>query len=282
MSEAPVAAHPVSASAASAQAASEHPASEPSVPAAEAAARAERASARGAGGDPAPPGALRTGRLSRIKEALRRFAHAALDPAVRGMLRIGLRANHVTLIGLSLSAAAGLAFFDGHSRLGALLLALAGVCDILDGQLARAAGGETRFGAFFDSTLDRLSEALVLLGILGFCLRNLVWLVFDSMSVVEQTTLGLDPWTWAVVGMTAMLALTGSFLVSYTRARAEGLGLECKVGWFERPERLLLLILAGALKAFSAMSGALLILALFSFITAAQRVAHVYRITRTR
>ncbi len=276
MSEAPVAAH-----AASAHAAAEHPASEPGA-SAESAGSAERMSARGAGGNPVPRGALPSGRLSRIKDALRRFAHSALDPTVRVMLRIGIGANHLTLIGLSLSAAAGLAFFDGHSRLGALLLALSGVCDILDGQLARAAGGETRFGAFFDSTLDRLSEALVLLGILGFCLRNLVALVFDSMSVVEQTTMGLAPWTWAVVGMTAMLALTGSFLVSYTRARAEGLGLECKVGWFERPERLLLLILAGALKAFSAMSGALLVLALFSFITAAQRVAHVYRITRTR
>lgn len=285
MSEAPVVAHAASAQAASAHAASEHPATEPgpsAVDASRPAGGAERPSGRDATGDPVPPGALASSRLARIKDRLRRFAHAALDPTVRVMLRIGIRADHLTLIGLSLSAAAGLAFFDGHSRLGALLLALAGVCDILDGQLARAAGGETKFGAFFDSTLDRLSEALVLLGILGFCLRNLVALVFDSMSVVEQTTMGLAPWTWAVVGMTAMLALTGSFLVSYTRARAEGLGLECKVGWFERPERLLLLILAGALKAFSAMSGALLILALFSFITAAQRVAHVYRITRTR
>jgi CDP-diacylglycerol--glycerol-3-phosphate 3-phosphatidyltransferase len=230
-----------------------------------------------------PSGAAprREGALGRLKERLRVVAHRALDPIVRGLVRAGVSANHLTLLGLGFSVAAALAFFDGHSRLGALVLSLAGICDILDGQVARASGGETRFGAFFDSTLDRLSEALVLIGILGFCLRNLMALVFDSSRVVEQVSVGLFPITWAVVGLTAMLALTGSFLVSYTRARAEGLGLECKVGWFERPERLVLLILAGALQVFWAMSGALLVLALLSFVTAAQRVAHVYRLTRT-
>jgi CDP-diacylglycerol---glycerol-3-phosphate 3-phosphatidyltransferase len=224
----------------------------------------------------------RAGRLGRLKDRLRVVAHAVLEPVVNAMLRLGLTANHLTVLGLGLSAAAGLAFFDGLPRIAALLLLLAGVCDILDGQLARRSGGETLFGAFFDSTLDRLSEALVLTGILGFCMRNLVALVFDPPRVIEQADAGLFPLTWAIVGVMAMLAMTGSFLVSYTRARAEGLGLDCKVGWFERPERLTLLILAGALQVFWAMSGALLILALFSFVTAAQRVAHVRKLTRTR
>jgi CDP-diacylglycerol--glycerol-3-phosphate 3-phosphatidyltransferase len=223
----------------------------------------------------------RTGSLTRIKDALRTTAHAVLDPVVALLMRMGFTANGLTLIGLTLSLAAGFAFFDGHSRLAALLLAVAGLCDILDGQVARRSGGETRFGAFFDSTLDRLSEALVLLGILGFCLRNLVALVLDPARAMAQTDAGLDPVTWAMVGVTAMLALTGSFLVSYTRARAEGLGLDCRVGWFERPERLVLLIVAGAIQWFSAISWALLLLALFSFITAAQRVAHVWKLTRS-
>ncbi len=223
-----------------------------------------------------------SGPLGRAKERLRSLAHALLDPVVTVAIRVGLTANGLTVLGLGLAAAAGLAFFDGHSRLAALLLLIAGLCDILDGQVARRSGGETRFGAFFDSTLDRLGESLVLLGILGFCFRNLAALVMDPARVVEQADAGLFPTTWAVVGVTAMLALTGSFLVSYTRARAEGLGLECRVGWFERPERLTLLILAGALKVFWAMSGALLLLALFSFVTAAQRVAHVWKLTRTR
>jgi CDP-diacylglycerol--glycerol-3-phosphate 3-phosphatidyltransferase len=227
----------------------------------------------------APPGSG-MGPLARLKDRLRSLAHALLEPLVRVSLRLGLTANHLTVLGLGFSLAAGMAFFDGQSRLGALLLLGAGLCDILDGQVARRTGGETRFGAFFDSTLDRLSEAAVLIGILGFCLRNLVALVFDPPRVLEQANAGLFPATWAVVGVTAMLALTGSFLVSYTRARAEGLGLDCKVGWFERPERLTLLILGGALRVFWAMSGALLLLALFSFVTAAQRVAHVAKLTR--
>jgi CDP-diacylglycerol--glycerol-3-phosphate 3-phosphatidyltransferase len=220
------------------------------------------------------------GALARFKDAVRNTAHAVLDPVVNLLMRIGFTANGLTLIGVALSAAAGFAFFDGHSRLAALLLAVSGLCDILDGQVARKSGGETRFGAFFDSTLDRLSEALVLIGILGFCLRNLSRLALDPALVLEQVEKGLDPMTWAVVGVTSMLALTGSFLVSYTRARAEGLGLECRAGWFERPERLVLLILAGAIHSFLAISWALLILALFSFITAAQRVAHVWKLTR--
>jgi len=80
--------------------------------------------------------------------------------------------------------------------------------------------------------------------------------------------------------MVAVLALVGSFMVSYTRARAEGLGLECRVGWFERPERLVLLIIAGLFKIFWIMSAALLLLAVLSFWTAIQRVRHVWRITR--
>ena len=114
----------------------------------------------------------------------------------------------------------------------------------------------------------------------GFCLRNLVALVFESHRVLEQMAVGLYPVTWAVVGGTAALALVGSFMVSYTRARAEGLGLACRVGWFERPERMLLLMLAGALKVFWAMSGALLLLTVLSFFTAAQRVAFVWKHTR--
>jgi CDP-diacylglycerol--glycerol-3-phosphate 3-phosphatidyltransferase len=227
-----------------------------------------------------PAAAGRGGTLGRFKDALRVMAHRVLDPVVTLLVRVGFTANGLTLIGLALSAAAGFAFYDGHARLAALLLAISGLCDILDGEVARRSGGETRFGAFFDSTLDRLSEALVLTGLLGFCLRNLVALVLDPARAMAQTDAGLDPVTWLAVGLTAMLALTGSFLVSYTRARAEGLGLECKVGWFERPERLVLLILAGAIQWFSAISIALLILALFSFITAAQRVAHVWKLTR--
>jgi CDP-diacylglycerol--glycerol-3-phosphate 3-phosphatidyltransferase len=225
-------------------------------------------------------GAAAAGRVATLKRRLQDGAHAVLEPIVALLSRLGVRADHLTLAGLALSVLSGLAFFEGHSRTGAFLLILAGICDILDGELARRAGTASRFGAFLDSTLDRLSEAAVLLGILGFYLRNLLALVLHPERALFQIGNGLEPLTWAVVAFTAGLALTGSFMVSYTRARAEGLGLDCKVGWFERPERLVLLILAGLLKVFWAMSAALLLLAVLSFATAAQRVAHVHRNTR--
>jgi CDP-diacylglycerol--glycerol-3-phosphate 3-phosphatidyltransferase len=227
-----------------------------------------------------PAAAPGTGGLRPVKERMRSAAHALLDPLVLGLVRAGVRADLLTALGFVLALGAASAFFNGRSRFGALFLLAAGVCDILDGQVARRSGGESRFGAFLDSTLDRVAEALVLLGITGFYLRNLLALVFEPQRVIEQAEMGLMPVTWAVVAMTAMLALVGSFLVSYTRARAEGLGLECKVGWFERPERIALLIVAGALQVFWAMSGALLLLAVLSFLTAGQRVVHVWSITR--
>jgi CDP-diacylglycerol--glycerol-3-phosphate 3-phosphatidyltransferase len=92
------------------------------------------------------------------------------------------------------------------------------------------------------------------------------------------------PVTYVVVAMVSVLALIGSFMVSYTRARAEGLGLDCRVGWFERPERMALLIAGGlatgATRVWFPMPLALLLLAVLSLATAAQRMAHVYRITR--
>lgn len=221
------------------------------------------------------------GPLAQFKERAKDLVHAALAPLVRRMAGLGLRADHLTFAGLAISVVAGFAFFDGQFRLGAALLLAGGVCDILDGELARHTGGHSRFGAFLDSTLDRLAEAAVLVGIAGFYVRNLFALVFQPELVLEQIAkVQLEPATWAVLAVTAMLALVGSFMVSYTRARAEGLGLECKVGWFERPERLVLLIIAGALQVFWAMSIALLLLTLLSFVTAAQRVVHVHRITR--
>jgi CDP-diacylglycerol--glycerol-3-phosphate 3-phosphatidyltransferase len=214
------------------------------------------------------------------KERARDLAHAVLNPVVSLLASLGLRADHLTIAGLLFSFGSAFAFYDGHSRLGALLLALAGLCDILDGELARRSGIVSRFGAFFDSTLDRLAEAAVLVGIAGFYVRNLFALVLEPELALHQISQQLEPVTWAVLALTSMLALVGSFMVSYTRARAEGLGLECKVGWFERPERIVLLILAGAIKLFQAMSIALILLTVLSFLTAGQRVMHVYKITR--
>lgn len=232
---------------------------------------------------------------SGYKERLKHLAHASLDPVVAALARMGLQPDHVTVAGLVLSVVAGVAFYDGQNRVAALVLIAAGLCDILDGQLARRAGRTSRYGAFLDSTLDRLAESAVLVGIAGYYASNLLGLQAKSQALLEQVVAGevegpialfvaghqpVEPVAWLVLTITAMLALVGSFMVSYTRARAEGLGLECKVGWFERPERIVLLIVAGLIQVFWAMSAALLLLAILSFTTAAQRVMHVHRITR--
>ncbi len=225
-----------------------------------------------------------TGAIAQLKERLKHMAHGVLGPVVGALAGLGIKADHITWLGLILGVAAGLAFFDGRPQYAALLLAAAGVCDLLDGELARKSGALSRFGAFLDSTLDRLSEAAALMGIAGFGVRNLETLVLEPGRAVREIEGGLYPVAWVGLVLFAVLSLVGSFMVSYTRARAEGLGVDCRVGWFERPERLVLLIvagtLAGTLKVFWALPIALLLLSVLSFTTAAQRVAHVWRHTR--
>ena len=218
--------------------------------------------------------------IAQLKDRLKHLAHAVLGPVVGGLAKLGIKADHITWLGLALGVAAGVAFFDGRSRTAALLLTIGGVCDILDGELARRSRVTSRFGAFLDSTLDRLSESAALIGIAGFGVRNLETLALEPEAAVRQIQAGLDPVAWVMLVLFALVSLVGSFMVSYTRARAEGLGLECKVGWFERPERLVVLILAGALHEFRAMAGALLLLAVFSIATAVQRMMHVWKHTR--
>jgi CDP-diacylglycerol--glycerol-3-phosphate 3-phosphatidyltransferase len=213
----------------------------------------------------------------RAREAMRR----AGAPLARGLARTGVRPDHLTVLGCLFAIGAGLAFFEGGFRWGSLLLALSGVCDMLDGILAREVGVDSKFGAFLDSTLDRLSDAGILMGIAGFYLVHLLELVHNPGLVFAELARDLEPGTWARVSLIAVLALVGSFLVSYTRARAEGLGVPCNVGWFERPERLVLLIVAGAFGVGRVMPAALLVLTLLSFATAAQRVAHVWKATRS-
>jgi len=139
---------------------------------------------------------------------------------------------------------------------------LAGFFDILDGALARRTNQTTRFGALLDSTLDRLSEGLLLLGIL------ILNLLKDQLTVEV---------------LLVCLALIGSLLVSYIRARAEALGLECQVGLFTRAERVTVLALGLLLSQIDyALITALAIIVLFSFITAGQRVVYVWQQTKVR
>lgn len=214
------------------------------------------------------------------KDRAKKFAHGVLDPLVGGIAALGLRPNHLTVFGFAFSLAAGTAFAIGRFRTGALLATVSGLFDILDGQLARRTHTISRFGAFFDSTLDRMADAALLLGFAWFYLFNLVDMAINPQRVLANLQRGLEPQTWAVIALLAVLATVGSFMVSYTRARAEGLGLECKVGWFERPERIVLIILMGFAGLGPVIPAGLLILTALSFATAFQRMAHVWKNTR--
>lgn len=197
----------------------------------------------------------------RVKDGFVRL----VGPLARAFIRAGVHPNVITTIGTLIVVGAGVAFGLGKIRLGGLLLLVSGVLDIVDGQVARLGGMTTTFGAFYDSTLDRVGESAVFAGLA---------LYFMQGGVPEaQAPLA--------VGI-AMTALVASLLVSYTRARAEGLGLECTVGIAARAERILLLG-APALLFGPGRDGALLfwivaILALAATVTVVQRVLHVARI----
>lgn len=190
--------------------------------------------------------------LSAVKER----ARGVLNPAVEILARASVTPTAVTVTGLVLAAGAGTLVALGRLRTGAVCLILSSLCDVLDGQLARRRGQASLFGAFLDSCLDRLGEGAVFLGLAVYLgPRGAGWLALP------------------------VVALVGSMMVSYARARAEGLGLDGKVGVLERPERLALLILA-LLVGGDGLIILLLVLTLLAFWTFLSRTRHVGRQVR--
>lgn len=179
----------------------------------------------------------------------------AIRPLVSVLARLGLTPNMLTVTGVVLNAGVGLVIAAGQPQIGGVLLILTSAFDLLDGALAKATGRGTKFGAFLDSTLDRYSEAMVLLGLL--------WLAVQHTQTQDIYLI--------------YIVIVGSLLVSYTRARAEGLGLDCRVGILGRPERIAVLC-AGLI--LNLVTVALVILAVFTHITAVQRMVHVRSVTR--
>jgi len=185
--------------------------------------------------------------------AFKEDARRLLDPGVDFLARLRVHPTAVSLLGLALSAVAGGLVGVGRLRAGAGCLILAALCDVLDGQLARRTGRASRLGALLDSCLDRLGEGAVFLGLAIY--------------------LGPRGPKWVAV---AILALLCSSMISYARARAEGLGLDGKAGFLERPERLVLLILALAIggRGLELLLVLLTVLAAWTFLV---RVRHVGR-----
>jgi CDP-diacylglycerol---glycerol-3-phosphate 3-phosphatidyltransferase len=200
-----------------------------------------------------------------VTKSLEQVFFRLTDPLVGWLLRRGVRPNTITTVGVLLVVVSAVCFGMGAIRWGGALLLLSGVVDTLDGQVARRGGMVSRFGAFYDSTLDRVGDGATFIGIAAFFL----------------TAPGVQYRLWSVIA--CMVAVLSALLVSYARARAEGLGLDCRVGLVQRAERLLGIgvpsVLVTAAAAPVVLQGIVVVLALLSTVTVVQRFVYVYRVT---
>ena len=192
-------------------------------------------------------------------------AYYLTEPPVRLLARTPVTPNALTWFGFSLAAGAAALIAAGHLVAAGFVVLVAGYFDILDGALARRTNRMSRFGAVLDSTLDRLSEAVLLLGI------SVLFLLTGEQPLLFASLAG----EWSVV--IVFVALVGSLLVSYIRARAEAIGAECQIGLFTRGERVVVLILGLWL---NQLVLALAIIVVLSFITVGQRLFYVWRQTK--
>jgi len=199
-----------------------------------------------------------------ISEAIGAGCKRVIDAIVRALARSRISPNALTFTGLLINI--GCAFLYGYGRffLAGLLMILANLFDMVDGRVARLRNRVTRFGAFFDSVIDRYSDIVVFVGIMVFYARDT-----SSHSTLYVTLTGI--------------ALVGSVMISYSRARAESLDIECKVGFLERPERVVLLIIGSLTEIgpstsyfLHKMPQVLWVLAVLSHWTVIHRIYHTW------
>lgn len=205
----------------------------------------------------------------KYRDFLQKIIYVIITPVIKGMIRIGFTPNLVTTIGFVLNIAATIMLLYAAGEMtgstsivgwsGAVIL-FAGLFDMMDGRLARIGNMSSRFGALWDSTLDRYSELFTLFGIAMYLILN----------------------SWVTGGVLTFLAMVGSVMVSYVRARAEGLGIECKVGLMQRPERVVLTslgaILCGIFDNLWFLVVPIVIIAILANITAFWRICHCYKV----
>lgn len=209
------------------------------------------------------------------RDYLQKLIYTLINPIIKGMIKMGITPNMVTTIGFVGNVVAAFLFIHasqftpismGFSWIGwgGAILLFSGLFDMMDGRLARLGNMSTTFGAFWDSTLDRYSELFSLFGI----------------TLYLMTASGIG------AGVITFLALVGSIMVSYVRARAEGLGIECKVGLMQRPERVVVTALAAIITGMTSnlwwLIGGMTLIAVLANITAFWRVAHCYKQLKDR
>ena len=211
------------------------------------------------------------------RDWLQQLIYKIINPVVHGMIKVGITPNFITTTGLVMNIVAACVFvYAGMYKPGELayvgwgggIVLFAGLFDMMDGRVARLGNMSSKFGALYDSVLDRYSELMTFFGICYY------------LSVK-------DYFIYAII---AFVALIGSLMVSYVRARAEGLGLECKVGFMQRPERVVLTSLGalccgifGDCKAFDPMLILIVpmaVIAVLANLTAFARIAHCYKLLK--
>lgn len=203
------------------------------------------------------------------RDFLQKIIYVIINPVIKGMIKIGFTPNLVTTTGFVLNlVAAGMflyaanEFTDSTAIVGwsGGVILFAGLFDMMDGRLARMGNMSSKFGALWDSTLDRYSELFTLFGVAMYLILN----------------------GWIICGIVTFFAMVGSVMVSYVRARAEGLGIECKVGLMQRPERVVLTslgaILCGIFDNIWFLVVPIIIIAILANITAFWRIGHCYKV----
>jgi CDP-diacylglycerol---glycerol-3-phosphate 3-phosphatidyltransferase len=199
----------------------------------------------------------------RIQQQVRYLVTLIIKP----LSGLGVTPNMLTVIGLLLSGLTAIVIAQGFIFIGGWLVLFAGIFDMFDGAMARVRNAATTFGAFLDSTLDRYSEGIILFGLLYYALQHPG--LQDPLWPMQHE----QSWMIAFVYIT----LLGSLMVSYTKARAEGLGLECKTGLLARPERVILLAIG--LLTNTGIIWVLALLAVFANVTAVERIFSIWRAT---
>ncbi|HEY5440897.1 MAG TPA: CDP-alcohol phosphatidyltransferase family protein [Gemmatimonadaceae bacterium] len=187
-----------------------------------------------------------------------------IDPVADWLVERRVHPNTITVFGTVCTVVGGIIYATGHIKTGGWFLSLTALFDVLDGIVARRSNRSSIFGAFLDSTLDRLAD--------GFVLGGLA--VFYATSALHHSI---------PLMITALLGLMGALLTSYTRARAEALGLDAKVGLLQRPERVVLMAAPQALFGLFfngwPLAIIIIILTVTAWITVVQRVTYVYNAT---
>jgi CDP-diacylglycerol--glycerol-3-phosphate 3-phosphatidyltransferase len=202
--------------------------------------------------------------MRQLWEAIKKGYLRVIEPVADLLVRWRVAPNAITTVGTLCSMTAGVIYGTGHIRAAGWFLGLTALFDVLDGTVARRTGRTTVFGAFYDSTLDRVADGFVLGGLAAFFALDSV---HRSVPMV----------------VTCLLGIIGTFLTSYTRARAEALGIDAKVGIMQRPERVTLLSAPQAFFGLAlngwVLTGIVVLLTVTAWITAIQRVVYVYKVT---